>query len=99
MIVVSGVFEVTAATRGVALEAARRMTDASVAEPGCLSYEFFVDLENPNRMRVFEEWENQEALDLHFATPHMKEFRKRLADVSFVSRQVTRYIVVETSSL
>lgn len=98
-IVVSGVFEVSRETLAEALEAAREMAAASRAEPGCISYEFFADLEDSCRMRVFEEWQNQQALDEHFATEHMAHFRRRLSKVDVRSREIKRYVVAETTEL
>ncbi len=46
----------------------------SRAEPGCISYEYFSDVNDPDRVVFVEEWESYEALQLHFATPHFVGF-------------------------
>ena len=45
------------------------------AEPGCLDYAMTADPMDGRRIRVYERWTAQEALDEHFTTVHMKEFR------------------------
>ncbi|MDI2128251.1 putative quinol monooxygenase [Yinghuangia seranimata] len=52
-----------------ALEA---MIEPSVAEPGCIGYEPYVDPNRPERMVIVEEWDDRAALDFHFTTPHFK---------------------------
>ncbi|RMH03389.1 MAG: antibiotic biosynthesis monooxygenase [Planctomycetota bacterium] len=59
----------------------RRMLAPSRAEEGCLSYRFFVDPDDPERVLFFEEWRDRAAIDRHFATPHFRDFQARTADL------------------
>ena len=72
---------------------ARRMADATRAEVGCISYDFYVGLSDPNTLMLFQEWESMDALMGHFQTEHMDEFLKELPDI--VSGEITtkRYAV------
>ena len=81
MIIVHGTFPVKSETRDDALELMRQMAVASRAEQGCISYEFYVGLSDPNTMLLFQEWESAEALQGHFETDHMEEFLKELPQV------------------
>ena len=81
MIIVHGPFPVKATVRDDALELMRQMASASRAEEGCISYEFYVGLTDPNTLLLFQEWESVEALQGHFETDHMEEFLKVLPDV------------------
>ncbi|MDT0478973.1 putative quinol monooxygenase [Streptomyces doebereineriae] len=45
------------------------------AEPGCLDYAMTADPADERRIRVYERWVSQQALDEHFATAHIKDFR------------------------
>ena len=47
------------------------MEGATRAEAGCHDYVFCQEISDPTRMRVVELWESMDALELHFATPHM----------------------------
>jgi quinol monooxygenase YgiN len=81
MIIVHGTFPVRAEVREDALELMRLMADASRSEQGCISYEFYIGLSDPNTLLLFQEWESVDALQGHFETAHMEEFLKHLPDV------------------
>ena len=93
MIIVHGTIPILPDCRERALELARRMTDATRTEIGCISYDFYVGLSDPNTLMLFQEWENMEALMGHFQTDHMEEFLRELPKV--VSGEITtrRYAV------
>ena len=91
MIVVTGLIEVKAESREAAAMVAATMAWATREEPGCIAYGFYADVEAPNRLRVYEEWTDQAALDAHFASPHMAEFRKNLGTVKLVSMDVQKF--------
>ena len=74
----------------------RRMSDASRSEFGCLSYEFYVGLTDPNTLLLFQEWESVEALQGHWQTDHMEEFLKALPEVLDGSVSTRRYEVRST---
>lgn len=59
-------------------EAAEHMVTASRAEDGCHEYAYGFDMFDPTLMRIVEQWEDAEALEAHFATPHMSAWRKAL---------------------
>ncbi|MDA5279290.1 putative quinol monooxygenase [Streptomyces sp. Isolate_45] len=69
-------------TRREALqEALSALVEPSRAEPGCFDYTLFELLEDPGTFYVRETWADQEALDLHMATPHFLAFSARFADL------------------
>ena len=71
------------------------MTEATQSEPGCISYDFYVGLSDPNTLMLFQEWESMEALMEHFQTEHMDEFLQALPNV--VSGEIiTRRYAVQT---
>ena len=43
-------------------------------EPGCISHSVQADVENPNRLVFFEEWEDMPALQAHFEVAESAEF-------------------------
>ncbi len=93
MILVSGVFVLDPRGRDEAVAAAQQMAQATREEDGCISYAFYVDLEDSARVRVFEEWESEEALERHFQMPHMAAFREALGAAEILSRSVKVYSV------
>jgi quinol monooxygenase YgiN len=52
----------------------RKMQEDSRREEGCIRYGFFAAVEDDNSFIAVEEWEDREALDRHFAEPHLHEF-------------------------
>jgi quinol monooxygenase YgiN len=93
MIIVHGSIPIRPDCRERALELALSMTEATQAEVGCISYDFYVGLSDPNTLMLFQEWENMDALMGHFQTEHMDEFMRELPKV--VSGEITtrRYAV------
>jgi quinol monooxygenase YgiN len=81
MIVIAGSVQVKSGKADVARQAALRMAEATRAEAGCITYRFSTDLVDPDRVYIFEEWESEEALGRHFASPHMAEFQRVLPEV------------------
>ncbi|MFC9330309.1 putative quinol monooxygenase [Kitasatospora sp. NPDC057015] len=61
-----------------ALEA---MIEPSLDEPGCLGYQLLADPNRPEQMVIIEEWTDEEALRLHFATAHFQLVSETLAEV------------------
>ncbi len=74
-----------------ALEA---MIEPSLAEPGCLSYQPFVDPNDAATMVVVEEWAGADALARHFATPHFRHVSAVL-DVVLAEPMVIDRLVAE----
>ena len=93
MIIVHGTFPVKADYREEALALMKRMSVASRAEEGCISYEFYVGLSDINTLLLFQEWDCVDSLQAHFETEHMEEFLKELPEL--VSGEITtkRYAV------
>ena len=58
----------------------KEMQDNSRKEDGCLRYGFFAAIEDPLSFVAVEEWADREALDRHFAQPHLQEFTRGLAE-------------------
>ena len=81
MIIVHGTFPIKSDVRDDAMELMRQMATASRAEEGCISYEFYVGLSDPNMLLLFQEWESVDALQGHFETEHMEAFLQELPDV------------------
>ncbi len=54
MIIVHGIIPIRPEKRERALELARRMTEATKLEPGCISYDFYIGLSDPNTLMLFQ---------------------------------------------
>lgn len=95
MIIVQGYIPIRPERRDEALSMARRMSQTTRSEPGCISYEFFIGLSDPNTLMLFQEWENMEVLLAHFQTDHMDEFMRGLPNI-VAGEVVTRRYAVQS---
>ena len=99
MIIVSGTLRVDPADIDTAMSLGATMSGASLAEEGCSAYGFWQDPADPGRVRVFEEWSDQAALDEHFATPHMGDFMAGLGQLKISDMELSKYEVSDKSPL
>lgn len=65
--------------------------DAIRAEKGNLRYNYFFPANDPETLLLIDSWENQEALDIHHASPMMTTLAK-LRDKYDLHMTVERYI-------
>lgn len=93
MIIVQGLIPLLPESREEALRLARIVSDASLEESGCISYDFFVGLRDPNTLMLLQEWETLEALMAHFNTPHVEAFMKELPHIVSGEIITRRYAV------
>jgi quinol monooxygenase YgiN len=79
--------------------AIRKMLTATRAEDGCGAYAFAEDLLEPGLIRIFELWRDQAALDAHFKTPHMAEWRATGAAAGLSDRHLALYEIAAEGAL
>ncbi len=91
MLIVTGIIDVSDGDAERLKPVIAKMAAASRAEEGCIAYAFYQDLENPNKVRVYEEWVDQDALTAHFQTPHMADFNASLGDVTITGMDVKKF--------
>jgi quinol monooxygenase YgiN len=60
----------------------RGMCAPSRAEGGCITYNLYKRAGGGSSFHLFECWSSPAALDAHRQTPHSKNFRARVADLS-----------------
>lgn len=80
-------------------DALAAMEKESRAEPGCQTYVFSIDVNDPCTLRIFERWDSMEALEFHFKTPHMAAFGEVIAKVKPKGMNVKVYDVAGEVSL
>ncbi|MFC4499296.1 MULTISPECIES: putative quinol monooxygenase [Streptomyces] len=68
-------------------------------EPGCLDYAMTADPGDEQRIRVYERWASQQALDEHFATPHIKDFRAAVAGLTRVGVSLQAHTVASSRDM
>lgn len=74
MIALQAYMQVKPEFRDEFLEKVQPLIQGSRAEKGNISYALFEEAENSNHFVMLEEWEDQEAIDIHSQAPHFVEF-------------------------
>jgi quinol monooxygenase YgiN len=75
------------------------MMTASRAEDGCHAYGYAEDVGEPGLVHVFESWRDQAALDAHFQTPHMAQWRAAWPQFGVSDRRLKVYEVASQRDL
>jgi quinol monooxygenase YgiN len=99
MLVIAGRIRVKPERREDAVRLALDVARETVKEPGCRSYRFWGDLEDPGLFFVFEEWDGPEALAHHFTTPHMARFMAEVPSMVAGPFEINRYEVAAVAPL
>lgn len=60
--------KVSSEHRPEVLDAARRLTEASLEQTGCIAYDVFESATRPDVLMICETWLDQNALDAHSAS-------------------------------
>ncbi len=93
MLIVAGSITTEAGGREAFLAGVTSMVAATHTEPGCREYVFSPDPDDANRVLLFELWDDQEALDLHFASAHMAEFQRASANLPVTGMEIKKYTI------
>lgn len=93
MIVIAGTIPTKSDRRDEVVAASVVMQTATREEPGCKLYQFSFACEDPALVCIAEEWTDQEALDAHFASPHMAVFQAQIRDLVAGAGSITKYQV------
>ncbi|MEM6707851.1 MAG: putative quinol monooxygenase [Pseudomonadota bacterium] len=78
MLIVIARISATAEAIDALTPAIAAMEAASREEPGCHEYTFCRELNEPNTIKIVEQWESADALKAHFAMPHMATFQAEM---------------------
>ncbi|RKF21975.1 antibiotic biosynthesis monooxygenase [Altericroceibacterium spongiae] len=95
MLLIVGTVRLPAENFDRALPAMRSMIEASRNEDGCLSYSYGQDVLDTGLIHIRELWRDQTALDLHFASKHISEWRKTWPQLGIGDRNLQVYEVNE----
>ncbi len=99
MLIVAGTIQVDPQHRDEMFAAVAPMVAATKAEPGCRAYNFSPDVDDPGLVHLYELWEDQAALDAHFASEHMAAWRQASADLPILGRDIAKYNISEVGTL
>ena len=91
MIIIAGEMEFDPQNAGRAHKGALEMAAETVKEAGCIRYRFWADLERPERLHVYEEWESEAHLAAHARSDHMKAWRALGAELGVKNRDIRKF--------
>jgi quinol monooxygenase YgiN len=91
VLVVVGHARINPEMRDEAIAAATRMQELSAAEEGCQEYGFWFAVDDPDRMLLFERWDDLAALEAHRRTEHFADFGPKLAGFVDGPAELLRY--------
>lgn len=97
MLVVIGRVECRPEQRDELVARLTEMQNNSRVEDGCIRYGFFAAVEDPLSFVAVEEWADRDALDKHFAQPHLQEFGRRLLELVSERPEVAIHEIADTS--
>ena len=97
MLLILGTFTIAPDKLTSARSVMERMIRLSRAEDGCEEYVYAADLFAPGVIHVKELWRDQAALDLHFASGHLAEWRASWPEYGIGDRNLRVYEVGEPS--
>ena len=75
------------------------MVAATLNETGCQEYVFSPDPNDDNRIMLYELWDDQAALDAHFASGHMAAWQATRKGLALVSSNINKYMIDSVAAL
>jgi quinol monooxygenase YgiN len=93
VLVLAGSVRIDPAKRSDVVEATIDVMQEARKQPGCISFVFSADLEDPGVLHVFQEWETPEALNRHLTAPRVEAVRLRLGSLGVREIAVQRYLI------
>lgn len=97
MIVISGTVTVDPGDHDAAVELVGPLVQATLAEPGNVTYGFWAHPTVPGTFRVHEEWDDEASLNAHMTAPHFVEFMGAFGELRVTGTELYRHDVAETS--
>ena len=91
MLVIIGTIRLPAERLDEARPAMQRMILGSRTEPGCIDYSYAQDVLDAGLIHVTEVWSDREALDAHFRSPHIADWRASWAALGIGERDLMLY--------
>jgi len=97
MLVVHATFPIDPDRREDARELIHELATSSRAEDGVLEYRVATDIDDENRFRFFEQYEDEAAFGAHAETEHFERFATALPDLLAGEPSVTRFDIDSTT--
>ena len=73
--------QVEKSCRDKVLDIARKLTECSLKEPGCVAYDIFESSTRPDVLMICETWKDAESLDAHEKATHFVTLVPKLQEL------------------
>jgi len=93
MILIAGAIDVDPARRAEALEAGRPHMEGTRTLKGCVAYVWTADPLIEGRIMVYEHWESEADLEVHFQSDHYRNMRDTIAGFGLRGVDVSKFRV------
>lgn len=74
-----------------AIKIFKKLVEMTVIEKGCIEYEVFEDIKNPNTLTMLEQWESMEDLTAHMNSEHFKTLVPQLGEFMEKEGEINLY--------
>ncbi len=64
----------------------------SRSEPGCLRYDIYQSVDDPNAWFVYEDWRSRADFDAHMSTPYVTAFLSQVPELCAADVEICGYI-------
>ncbi|WP_255198733.1 putative quinol monooxygenase [Halorarius litoreus] len=99
MIVLNATIPVDPERREQAVDAATTLAQASREEDGVIDYRVTADLEDENVIRIFEQYENDDAVNAHMESDHFLTFQGQVPEFAGGQVELHRFDGAEKSQM
>lgn len=99
MIVLNASIPVDPDSRETAIEAASELAQRSREEDGVIDYRVALDIEDDTTLRVFEQYEDEDALNTHMNSEHYGSFEGQVPEFAAGAPELHRFDVSEKTQL
>lgn len=79
MIAMYATLPVQADSRAAAIDLVQELAERSREEPGVIDYRPAVDVAEENTIRIFEQYEDESAVEAHMSSDHFESFQADIA--------------------
>lgn len=99
MIVLHAEMPIDPNRREEARDLAADLVEQSNQEDGMIEYRAATDVQDPNLLRFFEQYEDEAAMEAHVESGHYQEFAAQLPDLLAGEPEVVRLDVTDATEL
>lgn len=99
MIVLHVSLPIDPSRRDEAIDLISHLVEQSNREPGAIDYRAAVDITDENTIRIFEQYEDEDALESHTNTDHYQEFEEQISGLLAGEPDAVEFAVGEAREL